>query len=155
MNSEQIALVQDSFEAVRPISDTAAEIFYGRLFEVDPSLKPMFRGDMATQGRMLMSVLSAAVKGLSDLDGLAPVLRSLGARHYVYGVRDEHYVTVGTTLLWTLDQGLGEKFTPEVRAAWTAAYGLLADVMQFGALEAERQQRHQRESAPESEMAAA
>jgi len=153
MNSEQIALVQDSFEAVRPISDTAAEIFYGRLFEIDPSLKPMFRGDMATQGRMLMSVLSAAVKGLSDLDGLAPVLRSLGSRHYVYGVRDEHYVTVGTTLLWTLDQGLGDKFTPEVRAAWTAAYGLLADVMQFGALEAERQQRHQRDSARESEMA--
>lgn len=154
MNSDQIALVQNSFEAVRPISDTAAELFYGRLFTADPSLRPMFRGDMATQGRMLMSVLSAAVKGLNDLDALAPVLRNLGARHYVYGVRDEHYATVGTTLLWTLDKGLGEKFTPEVQAAWAAAYGLLADVMQFGALEAERQQCQQREQSPESQMAA-
>ena len=148
MNSEQINIVQTSFEEVRPIAPVAAELFYDRLFTLDPSLKPLFRGDMATQGRMLMSMLGSAVKGLSDLDALAPVLRNLGARHVGYGVREEHYVTVGTALLWTLDQGLGAKFTPEVREAWTAAYGLLADVMQFGALEAERMLRHQQEAAP-------
>ncbi len=143
MNSEQINLVQASFEDVRPIAPAAAEIFYERLFTLDPSLKPMFRGDMANQGRMLMSMLGSAVKGLSNLESLAPVLRNLGGRHYGYGVRDEHYVTVGTALLWTLDKGLGEKFTPEVREAWTVAYGLLADVMRFGAMEIERIQRHE------------
>lgn len=142
MNAEQIKLVQSSFELVRPMADTAAQLFYDRLFTLDPSLRPMFKGDIASQGRMLMSVLSTAVKGLTDLDALVPVLRNLGARHVGYGVRDEHYVTVGTALLWTLGQGLGEAFTPEVCEAWTVAYGLLADVMQFGALEAQRKQRH-------------
>ena len=141
MNANQIALVQSSFEEVRPIAEVAAELFYGRLFETDPMLKPLFKADMANQGRMLMSVLSTAVRGLSDLDALVPVLRNLGARQNDYGVQEEHYVTVGTTLLWTLSQGLGDKFTPEVRTAWTDAYGLIADVMQFGALEAQRLQR--------------
>ena len=140
MNPEQIKLVQSSFELVRPIASMAAEIFYERLFTLDPTLRPMFKGDMATQGRMLMSVLRSAVHGLNDLDALAPVLRSLGARHVGYGVREEHYVTVGTALLWTLSHGLGDQFTPEVQDAWTEAYGLLADVMQFGALEAQRPQ---------------
>lgn len=143
MNSEQINLVQASFEDVRPIAATAAELFYDRLFTLDPSLKHLFKGDMPNQGRMLMSMIGSAVHGLKDLDKLAPVLRNLGARHVDYGVREEHYVTVGSALLWTLNAGLGEKFTPEVREAWTAAYGLLADVMQFGALEAERIKRHQ------------
>ena len=141
MNSEQVKLVQSSFELVRPIADTAARIFYERLFILDPSLRPMFKGDMVTQGRMLMSVLSTAVKGLTDLGALVPVLRNLGARHVGYGVRDEHYATVGSALLWTLDQGLGKGFTQDVREAWTEAYRLLADVMQFGALEVQRKQR--------------
>ncbi|MDZ7919831.1 globin family protein [Rhodoferax sp.] len=145
MNSDQINLVQQSFEEVQPIAPVVAQLFYYRLFLLDPSLKPMFKGDMGNQGRMLMSMMGSAVKGLSDLDGLAPVLRSLGARHEGYGVREEHYVTVGTALLWSLNAGLGEKFTPEVREAWTVAYGLVADVMQFGALEAQRIQRHQSE----------
>ena len=143
MNSEQINLVQASFEDVRPIAATAAELFYDRLFMLDPSIKHLFKSDMPNQGRMLMSMIGSAVHGLKDLDNLAPVLRNLGARHVGYGVREEHYVTVGTALLWTLSAGLGEKFTPEVREAWTAAYGLLADVMQFGALEVERIKRHQ------------
>lgn len=147
MNSEQINLVQTSFEDVRPIAATAAELFYNRLFTLDPSLKHLFKGDMPNQGRMLMSMIGSAVHGLKDLDKLAPVLRNLGARHVDYGVREEHYVTVGTALLWTLNAGLGEKFTPEVREAWTAAYGLLADVMQFGALEAERIKRQQERNA--------
>lgn len=147
MNSAQINLVQASFEDVRPIAATAAELFYDRLFTLDPSLKHLFKGDMPNQGRMLMSMIGSAVHGLKDLDKLAPVLRNLGARHVDYGVREEHYVTVGSALLWTLNAGLGEKFTPEVREAWTAAYGLLADVMQFGALEAERIKRHQERNA--------
>jgi hemoglobin-like flavoprotein len=135
MNSEQIKLVQSTFESVRPIAATAAELFYGRLFELDPSLRPLFKGDIVHQGRMLMSMLSAAVSQLTRLDGLVPIVRKLGARHVAYGVRDHHYATVGAALLWTLEQGLGEKFTLHVREAWTAAYTLLAGQMQIGALE--------------------
>lgn len=140
MNPEQINLVQASFAEVRPIAVVAAELFYDRLFTLDPSLRPLFKGDMAHQGRMLMSMLNAAVNGLTNLEALTPVLRQLGARHLNYGVRAEHYATVGSALLWTLEQGLGDQFTPAVREAWSAAYGLLADVMQLGASEAQSQQ---------------
>jgi len=136
MNSEQINLVQASFAEVRPIAAVAAELFYTRLFVLDPSLRPMFRGDLAHQGRMLMAMLNSAVNGLTQLDTVVPVVRQLGARHAKYGVRDEHYATVGSALLWTLEQGLGEKFTPAVRDAWAAAYDMLAGVMQIGAIEA-------------------
>jgi len=135
MNSEQISLVQTSFEDVRPIAVVASELFYTRLFVLDPSLRPLFKGNMADQGRMLMSMLSSAVGGLTRLDTLAPVLRNLGARHVAYGVRDEHYETVGSALLWTLEQGLDDKFTPAVREAWTLAYGLLSGAMRAGARE--------------------
>jgi nitric oxide dioxygenase len=137
MTPQQIDLVQQSFDQVKPIAREAAELFYRRLFSMDPSLRPMFRTtDMAKQGQMLMGMIGAAVAGLRDLGKLAPVVRQLGARHVGYGVRDEHYATVGGALLWTLEQGLGESFTPEMRDAWAAAYGLLADVMQAGAKEA-------------------
>jgi nitric oxide dioxygenase len=95
----------------------------------------MFRGDLANQGRMLMAMLGTTVNGLTNLDALVPVVRELGARHAKYGVVEAHYATVGSALLWTLEQGLGPKFTPAVREAWTAAYGLLADVMQLGAVD--------------------
>ncbi len=133
MNSEQIHLVQSTFDLVRPIAATAADLFYKRLFVLDPSLRPMFKGDLVDQGRMLMSMLNTAVNGLTHLESMVPVVRQLGARHVKYGVRDEHYATVGSALLWTLEQGLGDKFTPAVREAWTAAYGLLAGQMQQGA----------------------
>ena len=136
MNSEQINLVQSSFNQVRPIATTAAELFYQRLFLLDPSLRPMFKGDMAHQGRMLMSMLSSAVNGLTQLEALVPVVRQLGARHAAYGVRDEHYATVGMALLWTLEQGLGDDFTPDVRKAWIRAYAVLSGTMQAGATEA-------------------
>jgi hemoglobin-like flavoprotein len=136
MTPQQIDLVQKSFNDVKPIAREAAELFYRRLFSVDPSLRAMFKGDMAKQGQMLMSMIGAAVAGLRDLDRLAPVVRQLGARHVGYGVRDEDYATVGGALLWTLEQGLGEMFTPDTRDAWAAAYGLLAGVMQQGAKEA-------------------
>jgi hemoglobin-like flavoprotein len=136
MTPTQIDLVQRSFADVKPIAATAAELFYHRLFTLDPDLRRLFKGDTARQGQMLMGMIGAAVAGLKNLDALAPVVRQLGARHVGYGVRTEHYQTVGTALLWTLEQGLGETFTPDVREAWTAAYGLLADVMQLGAVEA-------------------
>jgi hemoglobin-like flavoprotein len=136
MNSEQINLVQSTFKDVHPIAAVAAELFYDRLFTLDPSLRPLFKGDMVHQGRMLMAMLNSAVNGLTNLDAMVPVVRQLGARHARYGVRTEHYATVGSALLWTLEQGLGEKFTPEVREAWTVAYELLAGVMQMGEIEA-------------------
>ena len=137
MTPQQITLVQATFADVRPIATTAAELFYSRLFTLDPSLRPLFRGDMGQQGQMLMSMIGAAVSGLKDLERLAPVVRQLGARHVRYGVQAKHYATVGSALLWTLDQGLGDRFTPAVREAWTAAYTLLSDVMQLGAMEEE------------------
>ena len=135
MSPQQIELVQQSFTLVKPIAAQAAELFYGRLFTLDPALRPLFKGDITRQGQMLMSMIGAAVAGLRDLEALAPVVRQLGARHVGYGVRTEHYATVGEALIWTLDQGLGEKFTPEVREAWAATYALLSGVMQQGAME--------------------
>jgi hemoglobin-like flavoprotein len=136
MTPQQIAHVQRTFAQVRPIADTAAALFYSRLFMLDPSLKHMFKGDMAKQGQMLMSMIGSAVAGLNNLDKLAPIVRNLGARHVAYGVNDDHYATVGAALLWTLEQGLGEIFTPEVHEAWAAAYTVLAATMKAGAAEA-------------------
>jgi hemoglobin-like flavoprotein len=138
MTPRQIDLVQQTFAQVKPIASAAAEMFYARLFQLDPTLRGMFRHDMAKQGQMLMSMIGAAVTGLRNLETLSPVVRQLGARHVNYGVKTEHYGTVGIALLWTLEQGLEDDFTEEVRDAWAAAYGLLADVMQLGAMEAQR-----------------
>ena len=136
MTPRQIDLVQATFADVKPIASAAAELFYTRLFTLDPSLRGLFKGDMARQGQMLMSVLATSVAGLRNLDGLVPVVRLLGKRHAGYGVQDQHYETVGAALLWTLQIGLKEKFTPEVKDAWTAAYALLAGVMQDAQREA-------------------
>jgi hemoglobin-like flavoprotein len=135
MTPQQIDVVQQSFGEVKPIAAVAADLFYKRLFALDPSLRPMFKGEMTKQGQMLMSMIGAAVSGLRNLETLAPVVRQLGARHAGYGVRTEHYATVGSALMWTLEQGLGAKFTPEVREAWAGAYDLLSEVMQLGAME--------------------
>jgi hemoglobin-like flavoprotein len=132
----QKTLVQDSFASIAPIADDAAALFYRRLFELDPSLQAMFRGDMAEQRRKLMNMLGAAVKGLDRLEQLVPVVQDLGRKHAGYGVEDRHYDTVGAALLWTLEKGLGSGFTPEVKEAWAAVYGLLASTMQAAAREA-------------------
>lgn len=137
MTPHQIDLVQKTFAQVKPIAAAAAEMFYARLFHLDPSLRSMFRNDMGKQGAMLMSMIGAAVNGLRNLEALAPVVRQLGARHVKYGVKTEHYATVGEALLWTLEQGLEEDFTREVHDAWASAYGLLSEVMQLGAMEAQ------------------
>lgn len=133
LTDTQIALVQKSFAVIAPIADDAAVLFYQRLFEIDPSLKSLFRGDMTEQRRKLMQMLTAAVKGLQRVDRLVPVLEDLGRRHIGYGVTDQHYDTVGAALLWTLEKGLGRAFTPEVQEAWTAVYGLLANTMRNAA----------------------
>lgn len=136
LTSTQKRLVQESFATIAPIADDAAALFYRRLFEIDPALRAMFRGDMADQRKKLMQMLTAAVKGLDRLDQLVPVVQDLGRRHAAYGVVDAHYDTVGAALLWTLEKGLGQAFTPETRDAWASVYGLLAGTMQDAAREA-------------------
>lgn len=133
ITEHQIGLVQSSFEAIQQNSEVAADMFYSRLFHLDPTLRPMFRSDLKDQGRKLMHMLAIAVKGLSHLDQIVPAVEQLGFRHAAYGVRDEHYGTVAQALLWTLDNAIGAAFTPQVRQAWEAAYGLLANAMQRGA----------------------
>ena len=129
MNAEQITLVQDSFEKVRGIAATAAELFYDRLFEIDPATKHLFKGDMQEQGRKLMATIEIIAKGLSVPEVILPAVKQLAQRHVGYGVKDEHYATVGAALIWTLERGLGEDFTPDVKEAWTEAYTFLSDVM--------------------------
>jgi hemoglobin-like flavoprotein len=134
MNSINVALVQRSWEQVLPIADQAAQLFYGRLFQLDPSLRPMFaHSDMKEQRKKLMQMITVAVRGLERLNELVPAVQALGRRHVNYGVTDAHYDTVGAALLWTLEQGLGEAFTPETREAWTATYLTLAGVMKGAA----------------------
>ena len=130
MIKEQIALIRGNFAKVAPIAPQAAELFYGRLFELDPSLRPLFKGDMKEQGRKLMAMIATAVANLDNLAAVVPAVQALGARHVGYGVQAAHYTTVGTALLWTLEQGLGEDFTPACHAAWAEMYGTIAAVMQ-------------------------
>jgi hemoglobin-like flavoprotein len=129
MTPEQKRLVQASFEQVMPISEAAARLFYNRLFELDPRLRPLFKGDLQEQGRKLMQMIGMVVKGLDRLDEIVPAAQALGQRHVAYGVKDQDYETVGAALLWTLAKGLGAAFTPETKEAWTAAYKLLTASM--------------------------
>ena len=129
MTPRQTAVVQETFAKVAPIADAAAAMFYGRLFELDPPLRPVFKGDMAEQGRKLMQMIAAAVAGLERPERIAPVAEALGRRHAGYGVTEAHYATVAAALLWTLEQGLGDAFTPEVKAAWADCYAFLAGRM--------------------------
>ncbi len=129
ITTRQISLVQGSFRKVEPIAEQAAEIFYNKLFEYDPSLKPMFKGDMKEQGRKLMATLKVAVNGASNLDKLVPVLHQLAVRHVDYGVKPKDYTPVGNALLFTLKTGLGDEFTPELRQAWVDTFRLIATTM--------------------------
>ncbi len=133
MNAHQIELVQTSFAQVEPIAVVAADLFYTRLFELDPSLKAMFHGDMTEQGKKLMTMLGVAVTNLTKPDVVLPALKLLGQRHAGYGVTEAHYETVGTALIWTLEKGLGLAFTTEVREAWGVVYTLVADTMKTAA----------------------
>ena len=129
MNPSQVKLVQDSFAKVAPISEQAAVLFYNRLFEVAPGVRAMFPDDMTEQRKKLMGMLAAVVNGLSNLESILPAASALAKRHVSYGAKAEHYPVVGGTLLWTLEKGLGDAWTPDVAAAWTAAYGTLSGYM--------------------------
>ena len=135
MTPKQIQIVQESFQKVAPIAELAAELFYARLFELDPSLRPLFKTDMKRQGMTLMTMLTSGVRGLANPQALVPVLRGLGRRHVSYGVNDAHYDTVGKALLDTLAHAFGDDFTPETREAWAAAYALMSALMKMGARE--------------------
>ncbi len=137
MQTSTIQLVQTSFALIAPIADIAADLFYARLFELDSSLRPMFPGDLREQKKKLMTMLTVAVNGLTRLDQIVPAVQDLGRRHAGYGVRVEYYNTVATALLWTLEQGLGDAFTPDLRDAWIETYTLLATTMQNAVAEAE------------------
>jgi len=129
MTPDQVDLVQSSFAKVVPISDVAADLFYGRLFEIAPEVKPLFRHDMREQGRKLMTTLGVVVSGLKNLEAILPAAKALAVKHVAYGVAAADYKPVGEALIWTLEKGLGDDFSPEVRAAWLTAYGALSGVM--------------------------
>lgn len=133
MTPQQIEQVKTSWQKVMPIREQAAEMFYTRLFALDPSVRTLFRGDMNEQGRKLMTMITTAVSALDRLETIMPAVQDLGRRHAGYGVKPQHYDTVGAALLWTLAQGLGESFTADVKEAWSATYGLLATTMQQAA----------------------
>ena len=129
MTPQQVSLVQDTFAKVAPISDKAAILFYDRLFELAPQVKAMFPADLTEQRKKLMATLAVVVNGLANLQSILPAASALATRHVSYGARPEHYPVVGAALLWTLEKGLGEAWTPEVAEAWTAAYATLSGYM--------------------------
>src|ERR1700704_1075045 len=129
MTPDQVQLVQDSFGKVAPISEAAAVLFYDRLFEIAPQVKAMFPDDMTEQRRKLMTMLTAVVNGLGNIESILPAASALATRHVSYGAKAEHYPVVGAALLWTLEQGLGDGWTPELADAWSTAYGTLSGYM--------------------------
>ena len=129
MTPDQVKAVQASFAKVAPIADMAAGIFYSRLFEIAPEVKPLFRGDMTEQGRKLMRTLTIVVNGLGNLEAILPAASALAKNHVTYGVKASHYAPVGAALLWTLERGLGTDWTPEVQNAWSEAYATLSSFM--------------------------
>lgn len=137
MSPSDVVLVQSSFRRIVPIAEQTAALFYARLFELDPELRSLFRGDMQQQGCKLIAMLARAIALLDQIDTLAPTIRALGVRHTSYGVAEKHYATVGAALLWTLQKGLGPEFTPAVANAWNATYSLLSRLM----MDAQREAR--------------
>jgi hemoglobin-like flavoprotein len=133
MTPEQVQLVQQSFAKVAPISEAAAVMFYDRLFEIAPSVQPLFPSDMTEQRRKLMATLVVVVNGLGNIETVLPAASALATRHVGYGAKAEHYPVVGAALLWTLEKGLGDGWTPEIAEAWTAAYKTLSDFMIYQA----------------------
>jgi nitric oxide dioxygenase len=129
MTPDQVKAIQESFKKVAPIFEQAAALFYGRLFEIAPAVKPLFRGDMKEQGSKLMATLAVVVNGLGNLQAILPAASALAKRHVAYGVKPADYEPVGAALVWTLERGLGEQWTPELAQAWGAAYAILSQFM--------------------------
>lgn len=136
MTPQEIEIIQNTFAAVRTSAEQVAEIFYGRLFEIAPTVRPLFPDDLKPQGRKLMTMLATVVDGLENLGDLVPAVQDLGRRHVGYGTAPEHYDAVGAALLWTLEQGLGDAWNEAAKDAWTAAYTTLATVMKDAAAQA-------------------
>jgi hemoglobin-like flavoprotein len=135
MTPEQVKLVQESFKSVVPIAPQAADLFYGRLFEIAPQVKSMFPADLTEQKKKLVTMLATAVNNLHQVETIVPAVQDLGRRHVNYGVKAEHYKPVGEALIWTLEKGLGDAFTPAVKAAWVETYQTLQGVMTAAAAE--------------------
>lgn len=133
MTPEQVTMVQESFKKVVPIAGAAADLFYGRLFEIAPEVRPLFPEDLGEQKKKLIGMLATAVTNLHQVDKIIPAVEDLGRRHSTYGVTAKQYEPVGAALLWTLEKGLGDEFTPPLKAAWTETYMTLAGVMQNAA----------------------
>ncbi len=141
MTPDQIKLVQETFKSVQPIAAQAADLFYGRLFEIAPHVRPLFPQDLAEQKRKLMAMLATAVVNLNQVEKIVPAVQDLGRRHAGYGVTEAHYAPVGEALIWTLDKGLGSAFTPDVKDAWIGAYTTLAGVMKDAARSAKPEKK--------------
>jgi hemoglobin-like flavoprotein len=133
MDIEHIRLVQVSFDKVAPIRLTAGRLFYQRLFELDPTLRQLFTGDLTAQSRKLMTMIELVVENLNQFESLFPRIDALGRSHVGYGVQTEHYDTVGTALLWALQLSLEEEFTAADATAWMEAYQMLAARMKAAA----------------------
>lgn len=136
MTPEQISLIQQNFEMIAPRAEAVATVFYNRLFALRPALRLLFpAADLTEQKKKLMVTLGLAIKTLREPEKLIPVLEDLGRRHALYGVREEHYDTVGAALLLTLRDALGKTLTGEAQAAWTEMYGFVAGTMKRAARE--------------------
>jgi len=135
MTPHQVKLVQDSFQLVEPIAGQAADLFYGRLFEIAPQVRPLFPADMSEQKKKLMSMIGTAVNNLHQVEKIIPAVQELGRKHVSYGVTADQYKPVGEALIWTLEKGLGAAFTPEVKDAWITTYTTLEGVMTKAAAE--------------------
>jgi hemoglobin-like flavoprotein len=135
MTPEQIRLVQESWKRIQPVAPRFAELFYARLFALDPSVRKLFKIDLEEQGRKVMAVISTAVASLDRLDAIVPAVQDLGRRHVGYGVEDRHYAVVGAALVWTLGHQLNNHFTAEVEQAWRTAYQVLSTTMKKAAAE--------------------
>jgi hemoglobin-like flavoprotein len=135
VSPDQVHLIRKSFAELSYHNHVAALVFYRRLFQLDPELRPLFTGDIEEQSRKLMDMLGALIAMLERPVGLEIELRAMGARHAGYGVKDPHYATVGAALIDMLAETLGEKFTPEMRDAWLALYGAVESTMKAGAAE--------------------
>jgi nitric oxide dioxygenase len=130
MNRNDIRLVRQSFRHLDPVKNLAAEMFYTRLFEIDPTTSPLFAGtDMRVQGAKMMAALGLVVDALDRLPSITPTIAELARRHAGYGVTEAQYASVGAALLWSLEQGFGAAFTPEVTAAWGRAFAALSETM--------------------------
>ena len=140
MQAETERLVRESWARFEPIAVQSARYFYDKLFELDPEASRLFaRADMGAQGKKVLSMFAEIVRTLDQPETLVAEMADLGRRHVQYGVHDSQYDSVGSALLWTLEQGLGEAFTPEVRDAWTEAYLYVSTIARRATIRASRE----------------